>query len=81
MNEVTKVWIAEKNYEYEGDTLLGVYSTKEKAIAKCQNDAIECYSNDIELEFVQITGYPTFVAESTYCDYTAYEVIVDEVES
>ncbi len=36
-----KVYIAEREYDYEGFTILGVFSTKEKAQAACDNDIRE----------------------------------------
>ena len=33
-----KVYVAERGYHYEGTTILGVFSTKEKADEVCTND-------------------------------------------
>ena len=33
-----KVYVAERGYDHEGTTILGVFSTKEKADEVCTND-------------------------------------------
>ena len=33
-----KIYVAEREYDYEGFTIIGVFSTKEKAQEACDND-------------------------------------------
>ena len=36
-----KVYVAERGYDYEGFTILGIFSTREKAQEACDNDKWE----------------------------------------
>lgn len=49
-----KVYVAERGYDYEGTTILGVYSTKEKADEVCANDV---FTNNLYGERKQIGDF------------------------
>lgn len=77
-----KVWIAESVTNYEGTTIIGVFSTKEKAIERCEKRA------GIKLVFRKNEPYETFVCrldeQEGYVEdyetdgYAVYEATIDE---
>jgi hypothetical protein len=48
-----KLWIAERHVDYEGDDILGIFTTKKRAIAECQayDDGFGYEDSRRELDF------------------------------
>jgi len=77
-----KIWVAESVTEYEGTTVLGVFSSQEKAIEFCEK------KQGIKLAFRKNEPYQTLVCklrdqegyEEDYArdGYAVYEATIDE---
>lgn len=85
-----KVWIANSDTDHEQSRLLGVFSTKEKAIEKCERDQAKCVKHgyvDTPIVWKRRKGYENYSCrlgkggkyktESNWHGYTVYQTEVD----
>lgn len=72
------VYLAEYHYPYEGDELVGIYSTQEKAIEACET-AYKAFEYDIPLEWKQSGANGQILRAETPSEnsYNIYPIEVD----
>jgi hypothetical protein len=85
-----KVWIALEDTDHEESKLLGVFSTKEKAIGKCERDQEQSLKSgyvESPMDWKKTKGYETYTCrlgkslkhgiKRNWRGYTVYETEVD----
>lgn len=88
-----KVWIALEDTDHEQSRLLGVFSSKEKAIEKCESDQRASVAKgyvDSPMDWKKTKGYETYTCrlgksakygvKRNWRGYTVYETEVDSEE-
>lgn len=73
-----KVWIAQREIDYEGDTFLGAFSSKELALKKCET------KEGKPLTFKKVPHYNTYncrlggkSSRTSWYGYVVFETEVD----
>lgn len=72
-----KYWLAVHGYDYEPQSVIGIFSTQEKAIEACESLHAKSMHKNMPLEWSN--GVAVFYSQ--YYDVTAYELDKNEFDS